>query len=108
MNVWRVIIIAAALAPFLVECTQQPEGPAAEHGLCYQQPSCEGATLPGLPTKEQQCKATGGQSWLGGAAQYCSGRTAQAASSRRRVVVLAGLHAGPSAAGFGAQFVGPR
>ena len=71
MKVWRVIVIAAALAP-LVECNSQPEGPAAEHGLCYQQPSCEGATLPGLPTKEQ-CKASGGKSWVGGASNYCVG-----------------------------------
>jgi hypothetical protein len=75
MNVWRIIVIAAALAPFLVECSSQPEGPAAEHGLCFQQPNCAGSSPPGLtlPTREQ-CKAAGGQSWLGGAAQYCSGR----------------------------------
>ena len=72
MNVWRVIVISAALAPLLVECNSQPEGPAAEHGLCYQQADCLGASGSGLPTKEQ-CKATGGKSWLGGAAQYCVG-----------------------------------
>jgi hypothetical protein len=72
MKIWRVIVIATALAPFLAECTSQPEGPAAEHGLCYQQYNCAGASSSGLPTKEQ-CKATGGKSWLGGAAQYCTG-----------------------------------
>jgi hypothetical protein len=29
MDVWRAIIISAALAPLLVECSQ-PQGPAAE------------------------------------------------------------------------------
>jgi hypothetical protein len=72
MKIWRAIVIATALAPFLAECSQQPQGPAAEHGLCFPQPKCAGTSLSGLPTKEQ-CKASGGQSWLGGAAQYCTG-----------------------------------
>jgi hypothetical protein len=71
MKVWRAIVIAAVLAP-LVECNSQPEGPAAEHGLCYQQYNCGGVSSSGLPTKEQ-CKASGGKSWLGGATQYCTG-----------------------------------
>ena len=70
MDVWRAIIIAAALAPLLVECSQ-PEGPAAEHGLCFQQINCAGPSASGLPTKEQ-CKASGGKSWLGGAANSCT------------------------------------
>src|SRR4051794_5875503 len=41
MNVLRVIIISAALAPFLVECSQ-PQAPADEPGLCFQQPACAG------------------------------------------------------------------
>jgi hypothetical protein len=71
MKAWRAIVIAAALTP-LAACNNQPEGPAAEHGLCYQQYNCEGASASGLPTKEQ-CKASSGKSWLGGAAQYCTG-----------------------------------
>jgi hypothetical protein len=69
MDSWRIIVIAATLAPLLAECSQ-PEGPAAEHGLCYTQTQCAGGNTSGLPTKDQ-CKAAGGKSWLGGAANYC-------------------------------------
>jgi hypothetical protein len=71
MNFWRIIVTAAALAPLLVECASQPEGPAAEHGLCFQQINCAGPSTSGLPTKEQ-CKAAGGKSWVGGAANSCT------------------------------------
>jgi hypothetical protein len=71
MTVWRIIVISATLAPLLVECSQ-PEGPAANHGICFQQANCAGGSSSGLPTKEQ-CKASGGKSWVGGASNYCVG-----------------------------------
>jgi hypothetical protein len=73
MNAWHTIIIAAAATCILVGCKPQPEGPAAEHGLCFIGPACGGNAPSGvsLPTREQ-CKAAGGNSWLGGASSYCT------------------------------------
>jgi hypothetical protein len=69
----RIIVVLAAVA-CVTGCNQQPQGPAAEHGLCFLSASCGGGSPPGLslPTREQ-CKAAGGNSWLGGASSYCTG-----------------------------------
>lgn len=73
MNAWRVIITSTALASAaaIAGCgPKPPEGPADEHGMCFQQTYCGGSTLLGLPTRSQ-CEATGGKSWVGGTSNSC-------------------------------------
>ena len=53
MNAWRMILASTTLVPVitLIGCgPQQPPGPAADHGLCYQQAGCGGGSLLELPT----------------------------------------------------------
>jgi hypothetical protein len=73
MDAWRIVVVAIALGLVLAiaGCKQQPEGQAADHGLCFQQAGCSGGGVGQLPT-QSQCKAAGGKSWLGGAQQYCT------------------------------------
>jgi len=53
MNAWRLIALSSALVPVVIASgcgQQQPAGPAADHGLCYQQAGCSGGSLLELPT----------------------------------------------------------
>ena len=74
MNAWRMILVSTTLVPVITVggCgPQQPPGPAADHGLCYQQASCSGGSLLELPTLNE-CKAAGGKSWTGATQKSCT------------------------------------
>ena len=63
MLAWRMILVATTLVPVITVAgcgPQQPPGPAADHGLCYQQAGCGGGSLLELPTLNE-CKAAGGK-----------------------------------------------
>jgi hypothetical protein len=75
MNAWRLIALSSALVPVIIASgcgQQQPAGPAADHGLCYQQAGCSGGSLLELPTLNE-CQAAGGKSWTGLTQKSCKG-----------------------------------
>jgi hypothetical protein len=74
MNVQRMIMTAAVVAPALavIGCgPKQPPGPDADRGQCFQQANCGGGQLLELPPLAQ-CKAAGGKSWSGITQRYCT------------------------------------
>ena len=71
MLAWRMILVATTLVPVITVAgcgPQQPPGPAADHGLCYQQAGCGGGSLLELPTLNE-CKAAGRKECGPGATQ---------------------------------------
>jgi hypothetical protein len=79
MNAWRMIVVSTALVPVVAASgcgPQQPPGPDADHGLCYQQAACSGGSLLQLPTLNE-CKAR-----VGRAGQVLLKKAAQAFRSQ--------------------------
>jgi hypothetical protein len=62
-NARQMVVVSAAVSSVVVlSGCNQPQGSAADRGLCFQQAACAGGAMSGLTTRDQ-CKTAGGKSW---------------------------------------------